>query len=191
LGGAPGRASAGWAVPGLGPGGWRGVSSVGVGVDATESGGAGAGRATWDWMGDTGPGGTATGRMATVRCGWDQRRRWHIETTFRMRLRFSAVRFTGEREGVGTGTKSSQTSVTARYIRQLIDEYTARCIRQLTNECIWLSSSIWAIFLGAGTEEYSPVVPRNIKSLRNVPYFPIVHLNWLCRQEHPFLELAS
>jgi hypothetical protein len=153
------------------------VSSAGVGVDATESGGAGAGRATWDWMGDTGPGGTVTGMMATVRCGWDQRRRWQIETTFRTRLRFSAVWFTGEREGVGTGTKSSQMSVTARYIRQLIDEYTARCIRQLTNECIWLSSSIWVL--------------RNIKSLRNVPYFSIVHLNWLCRQEHPFLELAS
>jgi hypothetical protein len=53
------------------------------------------------------------------------------------------VRHVG-REGVGVGMKSSQTSVTARYIRWLTDEYTAT-----------LSSSVQTTFLG---EECSPVI---------------------------------
>jgi hypothetical protein len=43
------------------------------------------------------------------------------------------------REGVGVGTKSSQTSVMARYIHQLTDKYTATYICQLTDECTRLS----------------------------------------------------
>jgi hypothetical protein len=51
-----------------------------------------------------------------------------------------------EREGVGAGTKSTQTSVMVRYIRRL------------TDECTGLSSSVQATFLGAGIEEYSLVI---------------------------------
>jgi hypothetical protein len=56
------------------------------------------------------------------------------------------VRHVG-REGVGVGMKSSQTSVTARYIRWLTDEYPTT-----------LSSSVQTTFLGAGIEECSPVI---------------------------------
>jgi hypothetical protein len=43
--------------------------------------------------------------------------------------------------------KSSQISVTARYIHWLTDEYT-----------VTLSSSVQTTFLGAGIEECSPVI---------------------------------
>jgi hypothetical protein len=62
------------------------------------------------------------------------------------------------REGVGAGAKSSQTSVTGRYICQLTDEYTATYIHMLTDECTGLSSLVQATFFGASTEECSAVI---------------------------------
>jgi hypothetical protein len=62
------------------------------------------------------------------------------------------------RDGVGAGMKSSQMSVTIRYIRRLTDEYTITHICRLTDECTRLSLSVHATFLGAGTEEYSQVI---------------------------------
>jgi hypothetical protein len=55
------------------------------------------------------------------------------------------------REGVGASTK------TVRYIHRLTNESTTTYIHPLTDECTGLSLSVQATFLGAGTEEYSPV----------------------------------
>jgi hypothetical protein len=42
-----------------------------------------------------------------------------------------------------------------RYIRRLIDEYTAMYICRLTNECMGLCSLVEDIFLCSSTKEYS------------------------------------
>jgi hypothetical protein len=85
------------------------------------------------------------------------------------------VRHAG-RDGVGAGTKSSQTSVTARYIHRLTDEYTVMYIRRLTNECTGLSLSVHATFLSAGTEEYSPVITEEYKVYREIYHVSLYYL---------------
>jgi uncharacterized membrane protein len=78
------------------------------------------------------------------------------------------------RRGVGVGTKSSETSIMARYIHRLTDEYTATYIHRLTNECTRLSSSVQATFLGADIEEYSPVIFLGTEEYKVIGMYPVL-----------------
>jgi hypothetical protein len=115
-------------------------------------GGIGAGWAMRGRVGDTdGDDGGSYDGQARARRG-EQRR-----IDFFLKCGRGTVWHVG-RDDVGAGMKSSQMSVTIRYIRRLTDEYTITHIYRLTDECTGLSLSVHATFLGAGTEEYSPVI---------------------------------